>query len=245
MTYVINNFVYFKRVIKMKNKIILIEGTDCSGKQTQTEMLVDKLNSSGIKAVRLSFPMYDSPTGKIIAGPYLGKEQYGVGYFDEGASHVDPKVASLFFTADRLYNIKKIYEKLDAGYTIVLDRYVESNMAHQGGKFANVQERNKMIDWIEKLEYKFLKLPRPNQIIFLHMPAKFSQELKQNRKERGDQHENDLAYLKRAEKTYLYLAKHFKYQKVDCVANNKIKSKDDISKEIFKLVMEELNKNGI
>lgn len=224
----------------MKGKIILIEGTDCSGKQTQTEMLVDKLNSLGIKAVRLSFPMYDSPTGRIIAGPYLGKEEYGVGFFPEGASHVDPKVASLYFTADRLYNIDKIYQKLDEGCVVVLDRYVESNMAHQGGKFVKHIDRNEMVDWIENLEYKFLKLPRPDQIVFLHMPSKFSQFLKQNRREKGDQHENDLEYLKRAEETYLYLAKRFEYKIVDCVRNDKLRSKTEIANDVLNIVMGEI-----
>lgn len=229
----------------MKSKIILIEGTDCSGKQTQTEMLVDKLNKAGIRAVRLSFPMYDSPTGRIVAGAYLGKEGYGEGFFPEGASHVDPKVASLFFTADRLYNIGKVYQKLHEGYVVVLDRYVESNMAHQAGKFLNVQDRNKMVDWIEDLEYKFLKLPHPDQIIFLHMPAKFSQILKQSRHENGDQHENDLAYLSRAEETYLYLAQRFNYNVIDCVKEGKIRSKEKISKDVYKAVSEGLNENGI
>ena len=227
----------------MQNQIILVEGTDCSGKQTQKEMIVDRLNSDGIKAVRLSFPMYDSPTGRIVAGPYLGKEKFGEGYFQEGASHVDPKVASLYFTADRIYNIHKVYEKLDEGYTVVLDRYVESNMAHQAGKFKNKFERNKMVDWIENLEYKFLKLPRPNQIVFLHMPAKYSRELKMSRNETGDQHENDFEYLERSEETYLYLAKRFGYKTIDCVRNEKIRTKAEISEDVYNCVMEKLRGN--
>ena len=227
----------------MQNKIILVEGTDCSGKQTQTEMLVDRLNKNGINAIRLSFPVYDSPTGRIVAGPYLGKEQFGEGFFKEGASRVDPKVASLYFTADRLYNIHNVYEKLDDGYTVVLDRYVESNMAHQAGKFKNKEERNNMVNWIEDLEYKFLNLPRPDQIIFLHMPAQFSRQLKMTRKEKGDQHENDFEYLERSEETYLYLAKRFNYAIIDCVKDGKVRSKEDISDDVYDSVMENIFKN--
>ena len=58
----------------MKGKLIVIEGTDCSGKETQTKLLVEKLDKLNIKCVRLSFPMYDTPTGKIVGGPYLGKD---------------------------------------------------------------------------------------------------------------------------------------------------------------------------
>ena len=58
-----------------KGKFIVIEGTDCSGKETQSTLLVEKLNNMGKKAIRLTFPNYDSPTGKIIGGSYLGKDR--------------------------------------------------------------------------------------------------------------------------------------------------------------------------
>ena len=59
----------------MIGKIIVIEGTDCSGKETQTRLLVEKLTNDGLKVKRLSFPMYDTPTGKIIGACLLGKPQ--------------------------------------------------------------------------------------------------------------------------------------------------------------------------
>ena len=92
----------------MRGKLIVIEGTDCSGKETQTNLLLKKLNSEGIKVEKFSFPNYQSPTGKIIGGPYLGKEYICDCWFSEGATKVDPKVASLYYAADRKYNIHKI-----------------------------------------------------------------------------------------------------------------------------------------
>src|SRR5574344_170376 len=110
----------------MRGKIIVIEGTECSGKDTQTQLLVQRLKREGRKVERLAFPMYDTPTGKIIGGPYLGKEYIGDSWFNEGAVNVDPKVAALYYAADRKYNIRMISDLLDDGYDIILDRYVES-----------------------------------------------------------------------------------------------------------------------
>ena len=85
-------------------KLIVIEGTDCSGKNTQSKLLQEKLKKDGYKVVEMSFPMYDTPTGKIIGGPYLGKESICKGWFKEGANNVPAKVASLFLV--NLYVIK-------------------------------------------------------------------------------------------------------------------------------------------
>ena len=82
-------------------KLIVIEGTDSSGKTTQSKLLEENLNKKGIKSVLLSFPMYDTPTGRIISGPLLGKT--GESYFNEDASKIDPKIACLYYAADR-YN---------------------------------------------------------------------------------------------------------------------------------------------
>ena len=88
----------------MKGKIITIEGTDCSGKETQSKILYENLVKEGYEVYRDSFPMYDTPTGKIIGGCYLGKEHMGKPYFEEGADKVDYKVAALYFAADRRCN---------------------------------------------------------------------------------------------------------------------------------------------
>ena len=144
--------------MKQKGKLIVIEGTDCSGKETQSKRLVEYINENGGKAVMFSFPMYDTPTGKIVGGPYLGKPEICEGYFKEKATNVDGKVASLYFAADRLYNSTLITDKLKEGYTVILDRYVESNMAHQGGKCVTLKERIKIWKFLEKLEYGLLKL---------------------------------------------------------------------------------------
>ena len=155
-------------------KFIVIEGTDCSGKETQSKLLVEKLNNLGKKAVRLTYPNYESPTGKIIGGPYLGKEEIGSCWFPEGAVNVDPKVTSLYYAADRKYNEHDLRKYLDDDYFVICDRYTSSNMAHQGSKIKDDNERFEMYQWIDKLEYDLLELPKPDKTIFLHMPYSYA-----------------------------------------------------------------------
>lgn len=226
----------------MKGKIIVIEGTDCSGKQTQSELLVKRLNEDNVNTVRLCFPRYDTPTGKIIAGPYLGKPEYGEGFFYETASNVSPYVASLYFAADRKYNIDEIKNYVNKGINVILDRYTESNMAHQGGKIEDKNLREKMFSFIEKLEYELLELPRPDYTVFLHLPYESALLLKQNRKEKADQHELSEHHLRLAEEAYLALAKRNEWVSIECVKSNEIKSIEQINDEVYTLIKNFLNK---
>lgn len=223
----------------MKGKIIVIEGTDCSGKETQSRLLEEKLKEKGIKCIRFSFPMYDTPTGKIVGGAYLGKPEIGKCYFEEGAVSVDPQIATLYYAADRKYNIGKALKYLDEGYYVILDRYTTSNLAHQGSKIKDKDERFNMYQWIDKLEYWLLKLPKPDMTIFLHVPYEYSKELKKNR-EFIDEHEKDNEYLKNAEEAYLELTELYDWKKIECVSENKLMSIEDINKEIMKII-ENLN----
>lgn len=218
--------------MKTKGKLIVIEGTDCSGKETQSIRLVDCINEAGGKAIRFSFPMYDTPTGKIIGGPYLGKEEICEGFFPEKATNVDGKVASLYYAADRLYNAGLITEKLKEGYTVVLDRYVESNMAHQGGKCVTLKERVKIWNWLNKLEYGLLKLPKPDYVLILHMPAEITLELKKNRKAL-DQHEANQTYLKQCEETYLDLADYFGFTVIHCAPDGNLLTIDEVHDKVM------------
>lgn len=227
----------------MKGKLIVIEGTDCSGKQTQTELLVDKLNKQGIKAVRLSAPFYESGTGKIIAGAYLNKQGYGMSsVFPEGASNVDPKVASLLYATDRLYNMPKIEKYLQQGYIVVMDRYVESNLAFQGGKIQEKAKRYEMYNFLLKLEYEMLKLPRPDLKILLYMPYQASLILKNNREEKADEHEKNEALLKNAENAYLELVDLCDFKKIDCSKDNVPQSINLINEQLCALVLDFLAK---
>lgn len=223
------------------SKIIVIEGTDCSGKETQSKMLIEKLTNEGIKCAYFSFPQYDTPTGRIIAGPYLGKEYVCDGWFEEGAVNVDPKVSSLYYAADRKYNILKVKELIDQGYNVILDRYTYSNMAHQGGKIVDKKKRLEMYKWVEKLEFDLLELPKCDIGVFLYLETEVSLELKKNRKESLDQNERDMNHLKNAENAYKELAKLYNFKTIHCSSNNKVRTIEDINEELYNFVKIELN----
>lgn len=219
----------------MAGKIIVIEGTDCSGKETQSKLLEERLNKKGKKCIRFGFPMYDTPTGKIVGGAYLGKPEIGPSLFREGAVNVDPHVISLYYAADRKYNLPKIQKYLDKDYYVILDRYTTSNLAHQGSKIHDKEERFNMYQWIDKLEYWLLGLPKPNKTIFLHVPLDYTLELRKNR-EFIDEHEASPEYLKRAEESYLELSELYNWDKIECIRDNKLRSVEDINNEIIKKI---------
>lgn len=227
-----------------KGKLIVIEGTDCSGKETQTDLLFEAAENDGVSFFRFSFPNYSSPTGRIVGGPYLGKSYICDGWFPEEAPNVDPKVSSLYYAADRKYNISEINKYLEKGVHVLLDRYSFSNMAHQGGKLDDVKKRNEMFKWIEKLEFELLELPKPDIKIFLHMPYESSLILKNSRglKEDMDQNEKSEHHLKNAEQAYIEIAKEYNFYTIECASSNNIKTIEEIHNEIYKIIKTELTK---
>ena len=195
-----------------KGKLIVIEGTDCSGKETQSNLLVKNLNLLGINSICLSFPMYNTPTGRIIGEAFLGKGKDNKSWFKEGSVKVDPKIASLYYAADRKYNFDIIKDYLEKGYYVIIDRYVSSNMAHQGAKIDDPEERFNLFNWIDKLEYWLLELPKPDITFFLHMPYNYTLELMKNRNDL-DENEKDEEYQRNSIKAYLELSSFYNYRR--------------------------------
>lgn len=224
----------------MRGKLIVIEGTDCSGKETQSKKLIERFQQEGIEFVYISFPCYDTPTGKIVGGPYLGKEYICKGWFPETAPNVDPKVSSLYYAADRKYNIGRINDLLDSGKNVILDRYVYSNMAHQGGKSENYQDRLDMYRWLEQLEFDLLELPIPDIKIFLHVSYEASLSLKQGRVEALDELEKDKNHLIHAERAYLEIAERYGFEKIECSYGDKVLSIEEIHEKIYDFMKEAL-----
>jgi dTMP kinase len=222
----------------MKGKFIVIGGTDASGKETQTKLLVKRLKDEKIPCEYLSFPMYNTPTGKIIGGPLLGKPSIGKSYFPNPAE-VNPITASLYYAADRNDNKKLIENTLNSEVNLISDRYVESNMGHQGGKIRNPEKRLNFFKWLEGLEYDLLDLPRPDLTILLYMPYEIGIKLKSDMKEGKDGVEKNRDYLKNSEESYLQLADLYNWVKIDCAPDktiNSLRTPRDISEEIYKIV---------
>lgn len=225
-----------------RGRIILIEGTDGSGKETQSVKLVSHLIRDGVSCERMSFPRYKTPTGRIVGQCYLGKVNLGEGdtaWFGE-ADGVDPRIASLYYAADRLAAVPEIMRIIDSGSHLVLDRYVESNMAHQGGKATTQQERSDIVRFISSLEYGHLNLPLPDLTFFLYMPLKAASFLRTQRGEAPDGHESNLEHLRRAEETYLELAQRFKWRRIDCAPDGTVDSlrrPEEIHEEVYSHVV--------
>ena len=236
----------------MRGKLIVIEGTDCSGKETQAKLLEEKLNELNIECKRLSFPNYDTPTGKIIGACYLGKEELCLnllksndGWFDEGTGEVDGLVSSLYYAADRKYNINKIEQLLDSGVNVILDRYTFSNMAHQGGKIITQEKRFDFFKKMEVLEFEMLGLPKPDLVILLYVPYQVTLKLQETRQEVADQNEKDRKQMKLAEQTYLELRALYQFKMIECTKDKEMRSISDIHEELLGKVLQFLGNENI
>ncbi|HJX49904.1 MAG TPA: hypothetical protein VJ438_00410 [Candidatus Nanoarchaeia archaeon] len=218
-----------------RGKTFVLEGTDKSGKNTQSDYLLASIRALGLNCQKMSFPRYHTPTGRIVGQCYLGKI-LGPGdraWFGD-ANLVPPEVASIYYAADRLAAVPEIEEILSSRSHLILDRWVESNMGHQGGKAKTPEQRAGIIEFISHLEYGVLDLPKPDAVIFLYMPYEVARTLP--RAEAADGHESNEEHLRNAEETYLYLAKRFNWKQINCAPNGKIRSIDDIHQEVFEIV---------
>ena len=218
-------------------KIIVIEGVNDSGKETQSKLLAKTLKEEGYKVVEFSFPMYKSPTGKIFKNCVLGKD--GNGYFEEGYENLDPYVVCLYTAADRKYHKEKIERYLKNDYIVILNRYTSSNMAHQGSRYSDSEERFYMYQWIDKLEYWLLKLPKPDCTILLKVPAKYLNQLSE--KQVAFNFQEDIFDQDSVLNDYIELSELYNWDSIDCVSNNKMKSVEEIHEEIMKIVRINLN----
>ncbi len=220
----------------MKGKIIAIEGTDGSGKGLQSNLLVSSLQEMGIPARRLSFPDYATPTGQIIGECLIGLDEFGDYPWFEKPGEVDPLVAAAYYAADRRYNIDKILKPLNQGYNLVLDRYVYSNMAHQGGKVPDKVERLKVYKKLELLEFEVMGLPRPDDTYYLSMPYDYSEILRLKRGYR-DKIESDRTYMINSDKAYNELTDIYGFVKINCVKDDEIRKAEDIHQELVSKVL--------
>jgi len=218
----------------MTGKFVVIEGGDCTGKATQAELLINRLKKLGKDVVYLDFPTYEKTPGGTIVKWYLE------GKFGE-LDVVPPEVACLTYAIDRYQFAKENKRALSEGKILVANRYTQSNIGHQGGKFKG-KERLELINWIEKVESR---MPQPNVVVYLDLPVEISRKLKEKRGDtKGarakDIHERSIQHLKDARECYLETAKRKGWIIIDC----KQKTKDDIKsiEEIHSKIFEKLKK---
>ena len=220
---------------------ILIEGTDGSGKTLQTKILVKRLKKLGHKVQEISFPRYGNKSSALV-------EDYLNGKFGS-AREVGPYRASVFYALDRYAASFDIKKWLKQGKIVVCNRYVGSNLAHQGGKIENKVKRKKYFAWDYNLEYNIFGIPKPDISIILHVTPKISQELVDKKGEREylhgkrrDIHEDDLNHLSDAEHAYLQIAKTFKdYKLTECVRESRLLPPKEIHEKIWQLLKKHYN----
>jgi len=220
-------------------KLIAIGGTDGSGKATQTKLLLERLQKEEIKATSLSFPQYGKKSAGLV-------EEYLAGSYGK-PNDVNPYAASLFYALDRFDISSEIQRLLELGFTIILDRYVESNAGHQGGKIADDKERDKFLQWLYKTEYGILEIPKPDLVIILRVSTEICQKLMHGEKRTKDGHETDFNHLKNAERAYLWLAKKFPEDHViiECVENGEILPPEEIGKIVWKHAVKILTRSSL
>lgn len=211
-------------------KLIVIEGSDGSGKATQTRKLYERLRDLEVNVRRVSFPNYESESSALI-------RMYLRGDFGGTAEEVNPYAAATFYAVDRFANFFEWKDFYQSGGLILSDRYVGSNMVYQAAKLNRKADRTKFLAWLDDLEYKHFGIPRPDLTIFLDMPPEISAIL---RRERGreDIHESDAAFMQKVYNVYKETAQKYGWKVVNCADKNFARSSTDIHENILAMVEE-------
>ena len=213
-----------------RGKLIVIDGSDSSGKATQRKLLVDKLKKEGFKVQEIIFPQYTSFYGKMIS-------RYLRGEFGE-PSKVNPYLISLFYAQDRALARNKLIKWLRQGKIVVADRYISANQIHQTAKLASKKEKERFLKWLDRLEYGLCYLPHPDLVLYLSVPLRVLLQWKKKRK-RQLNHKFNVKYFKKVEIQAKSLAKRYKnWRMIECVENKKVLSRKEIAEKIWKKVKE-------
>lgn len=213
-------------------KLIIIEGGDGSGKATQTRKLWERLAREGSKVQKVEFPNYLSPSSSLVK-MYLGGE------FGTDANAVNPYAASTFYAVDRYASFKTLWgDFYSEGGIILSDRYTTSNMIHQAVKIKENCQWESYIEWLKDFEYHLMGLPKPDLVIYLNMPIEYSINLIANREDKSsvsqqDIHEKDLTYFRESYENAQRVRIYENWVNIDCIADGRLKSIEDIHEEIF------------
>ena len=214
-------------------KLIVIEGTDGSGKSTQFALLTSRLEQEQIAFQKLVFPRYSEPSSALIR-MYLG------GQFGTSPSSVNAYAASTFYAVDRYASYKMDWGQwYESGGLVVSDRYTTSNAVHQASKEPE-ERREEFLAWLYDLEYGKLGLPKPDLILYLDVPTDFTETMMRRREQdthtHADIHEQDLSYLAACRQCGRTAAEFYGWKVIQCVREGKMRTIEDIHEEIYRLV---------
>lgn len=215
-------------------KLIVIEGTDGSGKSTQFRLMSERLKNDGVAFKHIVFPRYDQDSSALIR-MYLG------GQFGTKPSDVNSYTASAFFAVDRFASYKMDWGQwYEEGGVVLSDRYTTSNAVHQASKEPEGQ-REAFLHWLYDFEYDKLCLPRPDLTIYLDVPTDFTEKMMRKREQdtntQADIHEQDTQYLAICRQTGRAAAEYYGWTVIRCVKDGAMRSIEDIHEEIYSHVM--------
>lgn len=229
-----------------KGKLIVLDGTDGSGKSTQFKMLEERLRAEGINYTAIKFPVYDSPASVLV-------RRYLAGEYGENADDVNIYAASMFYAMDRYDAWKKDYNRwrsvYEDGGIVIADRYTTANFIHQGGKLNTMGDRFKFFTWLEKTEYNLLGLPEPDEVILLDMPTSKAVAMLEKRREKtgetADLHEKDVEFISRCHESAMDAAFAMDWKVVACASmwNLAVRSPEQIHKDVWKAAKEVIERD--
>lgn len=219
--------------MKNRGKLIVIEGSDGSGKATQSKLLYERLLSEGKNVRLISFPNYESSSSSLV-------KMYLNGDFGDNPEDSNIYAVSSFFAVDRYASYKEDWGKFyNDGGIIIADRYTTSNMVHQCAKLETKEEKNSYLDWLWDLEFNKYGLPIPDKVFFLDVDPNISKLLMESRpnkitnEDEKDIHEKNNGYMLKSYLNAKFVAKKYSWEHILCTSSNKMREVLDIGEEIY------------
>ena len=217
----------------MRGKLIVLEGTDGSGKTTQAGLMAQRLEREGVPFRQISFPRYGSGFAQPV-------ELYLQGPLGSKPGDVSAYAASTLYAVDRYASFKEDWGRdYEAGRLILAGRYTTSNAVHQAPKLPE-EERWAYLDWLFDLEYRRLELPEPDLVIYLDLPTEISAQMLRLRQAgthtQADIHERDAAYLRQCHESAQEIVQRLGWKRVDCSRGGAIRTLEDIHQELWEIV---------
>ena len=217
----------------MNGRLIVFEGTDGSGKATQSRLLCEHLQRESIPYKNITFPRYGKPSAAMV-------QEYLDGNLGRRPGDVNAYAASLMFSMDRYASYKQDWGAFyEAGGLVIADRYTTSNAVHQTSKLPPEQQRP-FVDWLFDFEYQKLGLPAPDRVLYLDLPTELSEQMMRRREEathtHADIHEQDEAYLRSCRESAARVVDWCGWQRIRCDRDGRIRSIQDIHQEVLERV---------